>query len=83
MSEELDRIYMECPDCHWVINQYMKVLHACEVHRDPDELHYFDDEYEETWCGAAEENIQFTGDSEEVTCPICQVNMLNNVMFRT
>ena len=75
-ARHIRRISMKCPDCYWEGNDYLKIFHPCAMHDDLDNVHCNDDDTNLTLCGLWGFNV--TDELEDITCPDCQIIVLNH-----
>ena len=71
---------MKCPDCYWEGNDYLRIFHPCAMHDDLDTVHFNDEDTNLTLCGLWGFNV--TEEIDDVTCPDCQMTILNHYVLR-
>ena len=74
------RLPMKCPDCYWEGNDYLRIFHPCAMHDDLDSVHFYDEDTNLTLCGLWCFNV--TEEIDDVTCPDCQMTILNHYVLR-
>ena len=70
---------MKCPDCYWEGNDYLRIFHLCSMHDDLDTVHCNDEDTNLTLCGLWGFNV--TEEIDDVTCPDCQLTLLNHYVI--
>ena len=71
---------MKCPDCYWEGNDYLRIFHLCSMHDDLDTVHFNDEDTNLTLCGLWGFNV--TEEIDDITCPDCQLTILNHYVLR-
>ena len=69
---------MKCPDCYWEGNDYLRIFHPCMMHDDLFHVHCSDEDTNRTLCGIWGFNV--TEELEDITCPDCQIAVLNHYL---
>ena len=69
------RLLMDCPDCYWAGNKLVRVFYPCSRHEEIELVHLYSDRKTPTLCGSFGKNI--TENVEDITCPECQIGVLN------
>ena len=75
-AQQIQRLPMKCPDCYWEGNDYLRIFHPCMMHDDLFHVHCNDEDTNRTLCGIWGFNV--TDELEDITCPDCQIIVLNN-----
>ena len=75
-AQQIRRLSMKCPDCYWEGNDYLRIFHPCMMHDDLFHVHCNDEDTNRTLCGIWGFNV--TEELEDVTCPDCQIIVLNH-----
>ena len=75
-AQQIQRLPMKCPDCYWEGNDYLRFFHLCSMHDDLDTVHFNDEDTNLTLCGLWGFNV--TEEIDDITCPDCQIIVLNH-----
>ncbi len=78
-AQQIRRISMKCPDCYWEGNDYLRIFHPCAMHDDLFHVHCNDEDTNRTLCGIWGFNV--TEELEDVTCPDCQIAVMNHYVI--
>ena len=71
---------MNCTNCYWGGNSTVSFFYPCREHEEIELVHYYNDEKEPTVCGSLGFNV--TENAEDITCPECQLALLNYYMIK-
>ena len=78
-ARHIRRLLVKCPDCYWEGNDYLRIFHPCAMHDDLDTVHCNDEDTNLTLCGLWGFNV--TEELDDVTCPDCQLTILNHYVI--
>ncbi len=78
-ARHIRRLLVKCPDCYWEGNDYLRFFHLCSMHDDLDTVHFNDEDTNLTLCGLWGFNV--TEEIDDVTCPDCQLTILNHYVL--
>ena len=79
-ARHIRRLLVKCPDCYWEGNDYLRFFHLCSMHDDLDTVHFNDEDTNLTLCGLWGFNV--TEEIDDITCPDCQLTILNHYVLR-
>jgi hypothetical protein len=69
-------MFSGCPQCYWEGNEFFAFFHPCDRHMDSEEIHLLQEEYETAACWSTVPDTQLTDDVGAITCPACQMAVL-------